>query len=287
MDLKNSVSVAVLLAIGATTAQAQELNAEYKEAVSTLQQEGIEAGLPKLESLVANRWNEMSPMGKHGALTMVMFCELGLARVDDAREHGAWLYRELPEAFSSLADFSASDVPGRELAELRASIHLLSLMTAKGSALVYMHNASDRPIEITGTRYDVSYGYETATSSVGNLSSSGKVAFQNALELPPGGGAFLRSSTGEGLLSTALPDCVAIIAAATAARLPGWFHLSKGDYTQTLRKVHITADVKWGDAELKRVALARYDEPIDAAGNGGPPTGNGGPPTEHGATEQD
>ena len=37
-----------------------------------------------------------------------------------------------PQAFSSLADFSASDTPGPEVAELLASIHVLSLFTAKG-----------------------------------------------------------------------------------------------------------------------------------------------------------
>jgi TRAP transporter TAXI family solute receptor len=223
-----------------------------------------QSGVRSLQEL-QSRWPEMGARQRYMHSTFLCMGLVLSEQLGAACEEGARLRAELPAAFTSLAELSnGPEEP------LQAAIQVVNLYTAKGGSYLYAHNASDEQIRIklADSSFDVSYGWRTASSSVGSLETNGSPALPGAvgeapagwLVLPPGGGAVLRSGSGSDVLL--FPDVVCLLAHAAYrhGRPPDWLRFVRDDYDQTLVRLRLTSpEVQWGDRRLTDVVLVDFD----------------------------
>lgn len=215
----------------------------FDSAVGQLLTSGDSKGvIVALEDLRATHGKRLDARLRHGISSVLMFAHLTLSDEAAAKRVGTTLFRELPEAFVSFKELSNGNTD-----PVAGSIYVLTILTAKGESLIYLHNASKEAIEISkANKFAVKYGYKTTNTSVGSIETDGSPGLPMGgewLTLPAGGGVLVQSTSGGGLLAMVLPDTVTIIAAAaTPAKQHPWVHLSKFGYEQTLSALKITAD---------------------------------------------
>lgn len=266
------ISVACLLAI-ARPARAQEpndLDVAFQEAVDALLASEGKAAAAAFGDLVEKRWEELSPRGRHGASTLLMFALLLDGREEEACARGAKLHAAMPEVFCPLGKEGGPEVA--------RAVRVLSVRVGKGKSLLYVHNASDQELAIEDTRYEVVYGFKTSSTSVGEMKSDGSPAFPRALVLPPGKGVVVQSAEGGGgLLGMAAVDVVCVLGAHANSLRPDWIYLTIEDYSQTLTRLRVVAGkVRWGEQTLEGVAL------VDLTAEAAPPAGEGESPPADG-----
>ena len=228
----------------------------FESAVGQLTGGDSKGAVLALEDLRARHGKRLDARLRHGISSVLMFAHLTLPDEAAAARVGATLFRELPEAFVSFKELSNGITD-----PVASSIYVLTILTAKGESLIYLHNASKEAIEIRqANKFAVKYGYKTTSTSVGSIETDGSPGLPMGgewLTLPGGGGALVQARSGGGLLAMLLPDTVTIIAAAaTPAKQPTWVHLSKGGYEQTLSELKITADqLKSGGKTVNNAVL--------------------------------
>lgn len=264
--MHRTVALAALCCVLAVTrpSPAQEpkdLDVAFGEAVDALVAGDGETAAGAFGELVERRWEELSPRGRHGASTLLMFALLMEGREADACARGAKLREAMPEVFYRLGKEGGPEVA--------RALSVLSLRTGKGGGVLYVHNGSDRDIAVEGTRYELSYGFKTASTSVDRMTTDGAPAFPGPLVVAAGKGVVVTSakSEGQGLLALAAADVVCVLAAQAKTLQPGWIYLTLEDYTQTLARLRIVAGtVRWGEQALEDVELLDFtgQEPAKA-----------------------
>jgi hypothetical protein len=256
----------VCVLVAAAPARAQEpkdLDVAFQEAVNALLASDGAAASAGFGDLVDNRWAELSPKGRHGASTLLMFALLLEDRVEDACARGAALHGVMPEVFYPLG---AEGGP-----EAARALCVLAVRTGKNTSALYVHNRSDKELTIDGTRYELQYGYKTSSTSVGDSKTDGSPAFPRTLVLPPGKGTIVISpEAAGGLFAMAVADVVCVLAAQAKTLHPDWMYLTMEDYEQTLARLRIVAGtVRWGDEALSDVVLLDFTAETPAEGGGG------------------
>lgn len=135
-----------------------------------------------------------------------------------------------------------------------------------------MHNRSEKDITIDGTRYEVSFGFRTSSTSVGDMTTDGSPAFPRSLVLPAGKGTIVASPAGAGgLFAMAVADVVCVLAAQSNTIHADWMHLTMESYSQTLSRLRIVAGkVRCGEEELADLVLFDFsaEKPAAAGGEG-------------------
>lgn len=259
-------TVSLLLAPGSVQAQEEprkDIDTAFNEAVKALLRGDGEVAAADFGDIVDNRWEELNPRGRHGAATLHMFALLLEDREEEARARGTRLHELMPEVFYPL---------GREGApEVARALCVVSLRTGKNSSLLYVHNRSDKDLTISGTRYEVSYGYQTSSNSVGDVTTDGSPAFPGTLAIPAGKGVIVTSPAAPGgLLAMAVADVVCVLAAQSQTLHPQWIFLTMESYTQTLKRLRIVAKtVRWGQAALEDVVLFDFTADVAAGPSDG------------------
>lgn len=239
----------------------KDLDVAFGEAVEALIAGDGKTAAAAFGELVEGRWEELSPRGRHGASTLLMFALLLEGREADACARGAKLREAMPEVFYRLGKEGGPEVA--------RALSVLSLRTGKGGGVLYLHNASDRDVAVEGTRYELSYGFKSASTSVDQMTTDGSPAFPGPLVVPAGKGVIVTSAKGEGqgLLALAAADVVCVLAAQAKTLQPDWIYLTLEDYAQTLARLRIVAGkVRWGEQALEDVVLLDFtaEEPAKA-----------------------
>lgn len=249
----------------------KEVKAAFQKAMDTFNRD-TEAAVPLLRTLVKKRWKELSAKGRHGAATLLMFAHCAGGRPARAASEGALLHRprKLGGAFLSLARLS-NRTPGWFLHKGQGALDVLALRTALGKSVVYLHNASEKPIEIDAASSRCllrgSYTHDGKTKRLESARLSPALP-GNTIELPAGGGVILSSSKPSG----AAPDLVTVLAHEAQRRLRGWIHLTQGGYRHTLQELVLRARVRWGKGRARTLTLIDMERRGGTRGKAAAPT---------------
>ena len=133
----------------------------FESAVGQLTGGDSKGAVLALEDLRARHGKRLDARLRHGISSVLMFAHLTLPDEAAAARVGATLFRELPEAFVSFKELSNGITD-----PVASSIYVLTILTAKGESLIYLHNASKEAIEIRqANKFAVKYGYKTTSTS--------------------------------------------------------------------------------------------------------------------------